>query len=319
MSGNANGGVEMRAKFTKRSVRNSAISKEAKTLLESAHFFSELLSALRTNGLVGEERSALVTYIVATSRLLDKPLCLFIKGPSGIGKNFLADAVFAFLPPSEVHTISSSSTRSWNYLGRRLANKLVYVKERNEAAGSIHPARLLISEAQLIHSVTVKQRGRFVQKTLVTKGPIAAVSTTTQNRVEVDDETRHISVWLDETPKQTARIMEASLDAERRLERRALRIWHEVQRLIEKRARISIEFPDWFKNFVPFVRQDNLWARRYFRAFLQACKVVALIRSFRNGNARLKIEKTITVKFTDIAITILIFNLVFTQSINKSG
>lgn len=294
------------------------IRREALGLLRSAYFFCELLDILRGNGLVGEERSALVVYIVATSRVLSKPLCLFVKGPSGIGKNFLVDAVFELVPPSEVHTLTSSSSRSWNYLGKRLSHKIVYVKERNEAAGSVQPTRLLISEKELSHSVTVKRRGRFVQMRCVTKGPIASVSTTTKDRVEVDDETRHISVWLDETPEQTVRIMEAALDADQQSNKSKIRVWHEVQRLIEKRARVRIAFPEWFKGLIKLVKQDSLWARRYFRAFLQACKTVALIRSFRRDEKWLKAAKKVSVRFSDLAITALIFNSAFTQSIDKA-
>jgi hypothetical protein len=290
----------------------------ALALLRSPYFFHELLTALLRNGLVGEERSALVVYIVATSRVLAHPLSLFIKGPSGIGKNFLADMVFRLLPASEVHTLTSSSTRSWNYLGRKLAHKVVYVKERNEAAGPVHPTRLLISEIELVHWVTARHRGRFIQKRRVTKGPIASVSTTTKDRVEVDDETRNVSVWLDETPEQTARIMQAAFVRERILDKKELKVWHEVQRLIKNRAQIPIEFPGWCQGLVQLVRHDNLWARRYFRAFLQACKTAALIRCFRRDEARLKVEKRIEVRFTDLAVTALIFNPVFTQSIDRA-
>src|SRR5262249_4447299 len=157
----------------------------------------------------------------------------------------------------------------------KLAHQVVYIKERNEAAGSVHPARLLISEKELSHTVTIKKAGRFVAERRVTKGPIAAISTTTQDRVEVDDETRHGSVWLDKSPEQTRRILEAAVEQQKPLTRTERNVWHEVQRLIEKRAGFAIELPGWFKDVVPYVRSDNLWARRYFSAFLQACKTVA--------------------------------------------
>ncbi|MGB2617805.1 MAG: hypothetical protein WBC57_11490, partial [Candidatus Acidiferrales bacterium] len=160
-------------------------------LLRSSFFFIKLLRAIRKTGLVAERRNALVVYVVGTSRLIEKPLCLFVKGPSGVGKNFVTDNVLGFLPSSEVQQLTSSSTRSWNYRGKQLAHKVVYIKERNEKAGSVHPTRLLISERGLVHVVTVKKRGRFVTERRVTKGPISSISTTTQDRVEVDDETRH--------------------------------------------------------------------------------------------------------------------------------
>ena len=287
-------------------------------LLKSTHFFFELLLALRRAGLVGEKLSALVVYIVGTSRLLERPLCLFIKGPSGVGKNFLGDTVLGFLPPSHVLQLTSSSTRSWNYLERKLEHKAVYVKERNEAAGPVHPTRLLISEKELVHIVTVKKGGRFVSQRRVTKGPIASISTTTKDRVEVDDETRHISIWLDDSPDQTVRVMEAAVVEQKSLEATERRVWHKVQQLIQKRAALPIELPDWFKNLVPHVRSDNLWARRYFPAFLQACRTVALIRSFHRDEQQLRKAGRILVRFTDFAITAMVFNPVFGQSLDRA-
>jgi hypothetical protein len=294
-------------------------TKNALKLLGSPYFFRELLSAMGKAGLVGEERSAQVVYVVGTSRLLAKPLCLFIKGPSSVGKNFLADIVLGFLPSSAVQLLTSSSTRSWNYVGRKLAHKIVYIKEQNEAAGPIHPTRLLISERELVHMVTVRKAGRFVQERRVTKGPIASISTTTEDRVEVDDETRHVSIWLDETPEQTTRIMRGAFETENGLATKELEVWHEIQRLLEKRAALHIDFPGWFKSIVDYVRNDNLWARRYFAAFLQACRTVALIRSFRQDDQELKRSKRILLKFTDFAITALIFNPVFSQSLDRAG
>lgn len=297
----------------------SNLRSKALKLLTSAYFFYELLSAFRRAKLVGEEGNALVVYVVGTSRLLTKPLCLFVKGPSGVGKNFLTDTVLGFLPSFDVQQLTSSSTRSWNYLGRKLAHNVVYIKERNEAAGSVHPTRLLISEKELIHIVTVKKGGRFVPERRVTKGPIASISTTTQDRVQVDDETRHISIWLDETPDQTTRIMEAAVDKQNGLKTSEKRVWHEVQRRIQKRSAWRIELPDWFKNLVSYVRNDNLWARRYFPAFLQACKTVALIRSFRRPQRTTRRSKRIiVVRFIDFAVTAMIFNSVFEHSINRA-
>jgi hypothetical protein len=296
----------------------SKLKKKALELLTSAYFFFELLSAFRRTGLVGERRNSLVVYVTGTSRLLAKPLCLFIKGPSSVGKNFLADTVLGFFPSAEVKQLTSASTRAWNYQGTQLEHKTVYIKERNEAAGPVDPMRLLISENQLIHSVTTKKHGRFVVERRVTKGPVAAITTTTKDRVQVDDETRHISIWLDETPEQTTRIMVAAVDKQNGLELTERKVWHEVQRLIKKRFVVLVEFPDWFKKLVPCVRSDNLWARRYFPAFLQACRTVALIRSFRQKPRLAQKAKKITVRFTDFAVTALIFNAVLDYSIAKA-
>jgi hypothetical protein len=260
-------------------VNNAAVEQRALELLSSPNFFGELLSAVRMMGLVGEEINALVVFIVCVSRLLAKPLCLFVKGASSAGKNFLADTVLALFPESERQNLTSASLRSWNYMGDQLEHKIVYVAERNEQVGHIHPTRLLISEQRLVHWVTVKRDGQFVQDKRVTKGPIAAISTTTRDTVEVDDETRHFSIWVDESPEQTTRIVKAALVEGAGLADDELKVWHEIQRLLQKRAEFPIEFPIWLSDVSGFVRNDDVRVRRYFPAFLQACRVVALVRS----------------------------------------
>lgn len=293
-----------------------SVQQQALKLLQSPYFFREALRAVRRNGLVGEERNALVVFLVAISRLFTKPLCLFVKGPSGVGKNLLVDTVLALLPESAVLSLTSSSPRAFNYLGESAAHKVLYLKERNEGSGSFLPTRLLVSEKELVHWITVREDGHFVQKPQVTKGPIASISTTTRDRVEVDDETRHVSIWLDESPEQTAKIMAAALDPDTKLGQEELDVWHSVQTLLEKRASIPIEFPTWFREIAQFTHHENLWARRYFPAFLQSCRTVALVRSFalkQQGK-----PGKITVRFTDFAITALIFNPVFESSMDRA-
>jgi hypothetical protein len=68
--------------------KRTAVRKRALELLSSPLFFVELFRALCRAGLVGERLSALVVYIVATSRVLAKPLCLFVKGSSVLEKTF---------------------------------------------------------------------------------------------------------------------------------------------------------------------------------------------------------------------------------------
>jgi hypothetical protein len=193
------------------------------------------------------------------------------------------------------------------------------LKELNENAGPIHPVRLLISEKQLVHSVTVLQDGQFVEQKRITKGPIAAISTTTRDKVEVDDETRNFSIWVDESPAQTTRIMEAALEEQHGLSEGELQAWHQAQRLLQNRAELPIGFPEWFRTISQSVRNDDVRVRRYFPAFLQACKTVALIRSFKRNEEELQRQGKITVRFTDFAIAALIFGPVFAKSLDQAS
>lgn len=181
--------------------------KEARKLLRSSRFFNEFLLAIKKVGLVGEELNALVILIVAVSRLLPRPLNLFVKGHSSAGKNWLVTRVLRLMPKSAVAEITSASDKAWHYSQSDFRHRVVYVQERNDAAGTVHPIRLLISEGKLIRIVTGFENGKRVTKKYIARGPVAAISTTTKNRLEIDDETRHISIWVDESKEQTRRIV----------------------------------------------------------------------------------------------------------------
>jgi len=139
--------------------KNLKLKVEAYRLLRSPYFFRHIFDATQALGLVGEGKNALVVYLVGTSRILAKPVSLFIKGASGSGKNFLARNVLKLFPKECITEITSSSGTSWNYMGRQLQHQIVYIQEENKATGNVHPARLLISENEIIRVVTVRKKG----------------------------------------------------------------------------------------------------------------------------------------------------------------
>ena len=120
--------------------------KEALKLLQSEHFLNKFLRAMKRAGLVGEEQNALVILIVVVSRILNRPLNLFVRGRSSGGKIYLVTRVLRLLPRSAVVEITSASDKAWNYSGSAFRHRALYVQEHNEAAGTIDPIRLLISE-----------------------------------------------------------------------------------------------------------------------------------------------------------------------------
>ncbi len=160
----------------------------------------------------------------------------------------------------------------------------------NELAGNIEPFRLLISEGKVVRRVTGWSSDKSKKKRMtvkhVARGPVASISTTTKNRLQVDDENRHISVRVNESTEQTRQIIKASARASEGLTPQELRVWHTVHRLLENKIGIEITFPEWFGEIADRVSADDLRARRYFPAFLEACRVVCLIRSFQKDHGQ---------------------------------
>src|ERR1035437_940002 len=283
--------------------------REAKELLQSPHFFNEFLLAMKNDGLVGEEQTALVLFVVVVSRLLLHPLNVFVKARSSAGKNFVINKVLRLLPRHAISEITSVSERAWNYLGTQLRHTVVYLQERNEAVGNVHPLRLLISEDRIIRLVPRWKDGKLSTKKYVACGPVASISTGTK-QLEIDDQTRHISISINETADQTRKIVKSYTRQTKGLSRKELRAWRMVQRVLEKRMGIEITLPEWFDRVADWLFVDDLRVRRYYPAFIEACRTVCLIRSFQSRRAT-----RLTVDFADFAITTLIFDRVFVESL----
>jgi hypothetical protein len=298
--------------------RKSQIERGARELLESPGFFKSLRRVLRRSRLVGELRNALVLYVVGLSALLDRPLNAIVKGSSSTGKNHLVSRTLRLFPKEAVREITSSSKTAWNYGGDDFRHAIVYLQERNDAAGAVHPVRLLISEQQLIRTVTVNEGGARVSKTFVAEGPIASISTTTRDRIKVDDENRHISLWMDESQEQTRKINESYVLPKPLLTEDEVAVWHEAYALIKARADVPVTLPGWFKIIANNVFNGSVTSRRYFPNFVEGCRTIALLRSFEKYPGDQQPDK-IEVDFSDFAIATVLFEEVFVESLDRDG
>jgi hypothetical protein len=297
-----------------RTERKPRVEREVMQLLESPDYFHSVSGAVRRGGLVGEERNALVLYLVGLSSLLQRPLNAIVKASSSAGKNFLVSRVLRLFPPGIVREITSSSKTAWNYSGDDFRHSIVYLQERNDAAGAVHPVRLLISEGKLVRTVTAYEGGVRVAKTFVAEGPIASISTTTRDRIEVDDESRHISIWLDESRDQTRRVNVSYLSPEPPLSDHEIAVWRQAYSLIKERAEIPMVTPEWFKIVATKAYDNEVISRRYFPAFVEACKTISLVRSFEKDGPDSPPRK-ITVSFADFAIATILFEDTFVESL----
>ena len=66
------------------------------------------VASLRDVGLVGEERVAKIIYLAVTSRLLDRPVSVAVKGISSGGKSYLVQRVIQFFPDSAYYALSAT-------------------------------------------------------------------------------------------------------------------------------------------------------------------------------------------------------------------
>jgi hypothetical protein len=88
-----------------------------------------------------------------------------------------------------------------------------------------------------------------------------------------------------------------------------------VHRLLRGRVGTKVIFPRWFQEIAERLYVDDLRVRRYYPAFVEACRTVCLIRSFQPCR-KLSKHGELVVDFADFAITALIFDPVFVESLH---
>lgn len=98
------------------------------------------------------------------------------------------------------------------------------------------------------------------------------------------------------------------------MRREELEKWRMVHRILAGRIGTKITFPKWFEQIAEQLFVDDLRVRRYFPAFVEACSTVCLIRSFQRDHNHSGVH--LEVDFADFAITALIFDRVFVESLH---
>ena len=84
---------------------------------------------------MGEGSNALVGYLAAISRKLDRPLALLIQSSDAAGKSSLLDAMLRFVPAEDRIVYSAMTGQSLYYMGETdLKHKLLAIAEEQGAS-----------------------------------------------------------------------------------------------------------------------------------------------------------------------------------------
>ena len=222
---------------------------EALGFLQDAELIERILCDFERCGLVGERLAKLTGYLVATSRLLPKPLGLVLQSSSSAGKTSLLDAVLAFMPPESLFACSAMTGRSLYYAANlELRHKILTVAEEEGARDAAYALKLVQSEGQLSIVTTGKQAGsgRNAAQRYEVQGPVATLLTTTALEVDPELLNRCLVLSVDEAAAQTAAIQQRQREAEtidemlRRDEARRIRQVHQnAQRLLRSDLQVS--------------------------------------------------------------------------------
>lgn len=183
-----------------------ALVHKAPELAYEPDLLGRLERDIRQLGHAGEGRACKLIYLCATSRLLDKIVSLVAKGPSAAGKSVTIDRVLTFLPDEAIVSLSGMSEKFLVYDDRPIKHRMLVL---HEAAGmsseyATYLIRTLLSEGCLRHG-TVESTADGLKPVLVEReGPAGLITSTTQVSMHAENETRLISVSIDDTRDQPA-------------------------------------------------------------------------------------------------------------------
>jgi len=196
-------------KVTPAVVLTAAERAEALTWLQAPDLIGRLRVAFRSAGIIGEEANVLLVYLACVSRKLDRPLAVIVQSPSAAGKSMLMDSTLAFFPEEERIKYSAMTGQSLYYLGEtNLKHKILAIVEEAGAEKASYALKLLQSEGELTIASTGKdpQTGRMETQEYHVEGPVMIMLTTTAIDLDEELQNRCLTLAVDDTPEQTARI-----------------------------------------------------------------------------------------------------------------
>ena len=183
--------------------RNKAIE-----WLKDKELLFKIKNCVRKLGVVGESKNILTGYIATVSRKRKKPISITVKGESSSGKNYLMERILKLVPKEDYQIITEATGQSFYYLDIDLRHKIIMIAEVEGIEKANYSIRSLQSEGKLSINVTVKNptTGKMEVESKIVEGPVMFIQTTTQPLIYADNETRNLSVFIDESEKQTERI-----------------------------------------------------------------------------------------------------------------
>lgn len=266
-----------------------SVAAQANALLQSPSLLFDVLTMIKKLGVVGEERTSLLHFLVLTSRLLQKPVSVTVKGDSSAGKSFTISKVLKLFPKSAYIDITDATAQSFYYSKENhFKHKTIIIFEKHGGEKADYAIRTLQSEGKLKIQVTVKNpvTGEFETKEIEREGPSGFITTTTESLVHAENETRNISVFPDQSESQTVLIYAAN-DAQYRgvqyPTNKELEIWHCLQSQLQQMP-VLIPFADSLRGYFP---KSILRTRRDHAHFL----AVVEVSTFIHQKQREKVEK----------------------------
>jgi hypothetical protein len=271
---------------------------DAERLLGDRALFQVIRNDLDALGIAGERALAVTSYLVGTSRQLEKPMSMRVHGPTASGKNFVPDTVAECFPSETIIRATQITPQAFFHLEPgALKHRFVIAGERSrkeddDAAEKTRALRELLAAGRLSKLICLKgPGGAIVTKLIEQDGPIAYIESTSLARVFEEDANRCLTVHTDERAEQTECIVKkqaAHYEGNGVCTGKKIIIerHHAIQRLLQP-CGVAIPYAARLGDLFDYERVE---LRRGFPQIMSMIQAIALVHQWqreRDGEGRL--------------------------------
>lgn len=287
----AESGQELQARV--KEVQLAEAYEAAKPIIEADDPLEVVKGAIQDMGYGGDLKPVLITYLAATSRLLEMRtgammVHLLLIGPPSAGKSYTVNQVLKLLPPEAYHTIEAGSPRALIYDNSDLQHRVVIFSEADSLpAGEDNPAasaiRNLLQDHHLHYVVTVRDpiTGDYTVSEKDKPGPTVLITTSTRS-LGAQLMTRMFTLEISDNEEQ----IKAALETQAKLETEGTK---PLDKSLES-FQLYLQLKAPIKVMIPFARElgqtmgKSVSVPRILRDFarlMSLIKSVALLRQHR--------------------------------------
>src|SRR5829696_5102017 len=230
---------------------------------------------LRRCGVAGEDKVAMILFLALVSRLLERIVSVAVKGPSSGGKSYLLEQVLRFFPESAYYALTAMSERTLAYSEEPINHRFLVLFEAAGMSGDFatYLIRSLLSEGRLRYETVEKTPEGLKPRLIEREAPTGLVVTTTAVKLHPENETRLLSLTVNDTREQTRDVLAAL--AEEDGEAPDLRPWQALQEwLATAEHRVRIPYARELAGLIPPVA---VRLRRDFQAILNLIRAHAMV------------------------------------------
>lgn len=194
------------------STENEPVTSIGNTIdfLKRKKLVHSLNAKIGKTGIVGEENSRFLLFLIILSYLNKKPLHALVQGSSGSGKTHLISRIADMMPQEDVFRFTRITESSLYNLGEYdLFKKVVIVEDldglKEEA---LYAFREFVSNLTLRSLTSIKdKKGNNKGTQKVVKGQFSSLSATTKGEIYEDNMNRSFLLAVDESKQQTTKII----------------------------------------------------------------------------------------------------------------